>query len=160
MRRLMKNLALAAATVLLLAAAGGCASLDVRGDAIRAINDTLKAVSSGWTLTRDENLRGERAFGENCYTGEYSAEYVHFYGKETLFGAASLEEKDATTLTVSYALTIDSGKAKLYWMDRGEERLICEAGAEDSATLKLQTGANYLVIEGDDLCGSLRLTVE
>lgn len=160
MRKLIKNLALALATVMLLVLAEGCASLDVRGDAIRAINDTLKAVSSGWTLTRKENLRGERVFGDSCYMGEYSAEYTHFYGKETLFGAASMEEEDAMALTVTYALKIDAGKAKLYWMDRGEERLLCDAAAEQSVTLSLRTGANYLVIEGDDLSGSLQLTVE
>jgi len=157
--RWIKNGILLLLTAALLAMAAGCASMDVRGDAIRAFNDTLKAVT-GWSLTREDYLQGTRTFGADSYVGDYSAEYNHFYGKETLFGGTALERKEGTTLTVSYTLRIDSGKAKLYWMDRGEERLLSSATAEKSAVLTLQAGSNYIIIEGDDWKGSLELTIE
>lgn len=159
MMRWIKNGILLLLTAALLSMAAGCASIDVRGDAIRAFNDTLKAVT-GWSLTREDYLQGTRTFGEDCYVGEYSAEYNHFYGKETLFGGTALEREEGTTLTVNYALRIDSGKAKLYWMDRGKERLLCSATAEKSVELTLQTGSNYIIVEGDDWKGGLELTIE
>jgi len=159
MMRWIKNGILLLLTGALLAMAAGCASMDVRGDAIRAFNDTLKAVT-GWSLTREDYLQGTRTFGEDSYVGEYSAEYNHFYGKETLFGGAALEREEGTTLTVNYTLRIDSGKARLYWMDRGEERLLSSEAAEKSAVLTLQAGSNYIIVEGDDWKGSLELTIE
>lgn len=159
MMRWIKNGILLLLTAALLIMAAGCTSIDVRGDAIRAFNDTLKAVT-GWSLTRDDYLQGTRTFGADSYVGDYSAEYNHFYGKETLFGGTALERKEGTTLTVSYTLRIDSGKAKLYWMDRGEERLLSSASAEKSAVLTLQAGSNYIIVEGDDWKGSLELTIE
>ena len=45
--------------------------------------------------------------------------YEDFNDKEYIFGGTALERDKGSELTVTYELTVDSGTAKLYWLDKG-----------------------------------------
>ena len=57
-------------------------------------------------------------------------------------------------------LTVDSGTAKLYWLDKGEEKMIADTSKNGTYSVTLDEGDNYLTLEGNDFCGSLQVVVE
>lgn len=63
-------------------------------------------------------------------------------------------------LNVTYELTVDSGTAKLYWLDKGEEKMIADTSKNGTYSVTLDEGDNYLTLEGNDFCGSLQVVVE
>lgn len=60
----------------------------------------------------------------------------------------------------AYELTVDSGTAKLYWLDKGEEKMIADTSKNGTYSVTLDEGDNYLTLEGNDFCGSLQVVVE
>ena len=66
--------------------------------------------------------------------------------------------KGEDTYTGSY--TVDSGTAKLYWLDKGEEKMIADTSKNGTYSVTLDEGDNYLTLEGNDFCGSLQVVVE
>ncbi len=46
------------------------------------------------TLTSDFSLKGDRAYGDDCYTGTYTADYKDFSKTEYLFGGTSIEREN------------------------------------------------------------------
>ena len=55
---------------------------------------------------------------------------------------------------------VDSGTAKLYWLDKGEEKMIADTSKNGTYSVTLDEGDNYLTLEGNDFCGSLQVVVE
>ena len=55
---------------------------------------------------------------------------------------------------------MDSGTVKLYWRDKVGEKIIADTGAAGTYAVTLEEGDNYLTLEGEDFCGSLRVDVE
>ena len=80
--------------------------------------------------------------------------------KEYIFGGTALERDKGSELTVTYELTVDSGTAKLYWLDKGEEKMIADTSKNGTYSVTLDEGDNYLTLEGNDFCGSLQVVVE
>lgn len=98
--------------------------------------------------------------GEDTYTGSYTADYEDFNDKEYIFGGTALERDKGSELTVTYELTVDSGTARLYWLDKGEEKMIVDTSKNGTYSVTLDEGDNYLTLEGNDFCGSLQVVVE
>lgn len=88
------------------------------------------------------------------------ADYEDFNGKEYIFGGTALERDKGSELTVTYELTVDSGTVRLYWLDKGEEKIIADTSKDGTYSVTLDEGDNYLTLEGDDFCGALQVTVE
>lgn len=73
----------------------------------------------------------------------------------------SIKERGVITpATVTYELTVDSGTARLYWLDKGEEKMIVDTSKNGTYSVTLDEGDNYLTLEGNDFCGSLQVVVE
>ena len=72
----------------------------------------------------------------------------------------TLERDKGSELTVTYELTVDSGTARLYWLDKGEEKMIVDTSKNGTYSVTLDEGDNYLTLEGNDFCGSLQVVVE
>ena len=83
-----------------------------------------------------------------------------FNDKEYIFGGTALERDKGSELTVTYELTVDSGTARLYWLDKGEEKMIADTSKNGTYSVTLDEGDNYLTLEGNDFCGSLQVVVE
>jgi len=83
-----------------------------------------------------------------------------FNDKEYIFGGTALERDKGSELTVTYELTVDSGTARLYWLDKGEEKMIVDTSKNGTYSVTLDEGDNYLTLEGNDFCGSLQVVVE
>lgn len=137
----------------------GCGGDHVRDNVINGLNDMLLHFSK-YALTDEKDLQGEKTGGADTYTGSYAADYKDFNGKEYIFGGTALERDRGSDLTVTYELTVDSGTVKLYWRDKEEEKIIADASDTGTYSVTLEEGDNYLTLEGDDFCGSLRVTVE
>lgn len=147
---------LAAVLALCLAvAAAGCTKEDVA----EGYNQMLHSVSQ-YALTSERKLEGRKTGGADCYTGSYTAEYTDFSGTEYLFGGTGLERELGNQLEVTYELTARSGSVKLYWVQGTEELLIAEDSGQGSWTISLQSGDNYLAVQGDDFDGTLEVTIQ
>lgn len=137
----------------------GCSGDNVKDNVINGFNDMLQHFSK-YAVTDEKDLQGDKAEGEDTYTGSYSAEYEDFSDVEYIFGGTGLDRDKGNDLTITYELTIESGSAKLYWRDKNEEKIVTEDSGADTYSVTLNTGDNYLALEGDHFCGSLQVTVE
>lgn len=137
----------------------GCSGDNVKDNVINGFNDILQHFSK-YALTDEKDLQGDKTKGEDTYTGSYVADYEDFNGEEYIFGGTSLERDKGSDLTVTYQLTVDSGTVRFYWRDKEEEKIIADASDTGTYSVTLEEGDNYLTLEGDDFCGSLRVTVE
>lgn len=155
----MKILTAALLSLCLVFAITGCSGDNAKDSMINSFNDMLQHFSK-YALTEEKDLQGDKMKGEDTYTGSYFAEYEKFNGTEYLFGGTGLERKNGDDLTVTYVLTVDSGIAKLYWLDKDEKKIIADTSDTDTYSVTLNTGDNYLVLDGDNFCGSLQVTVE
>ncbi len=57
-------------------------------------------------LTSDFSLKGNRTYGDDCYTGTYTADYKDFSKTEYLFGGTSIERENGKDISVSCDLEI------------------------------------------------------
>ena len=137
----------------------GCSGDNVKDNVINGFNDMLQHFSK-YALTDENDLQGDKTKGEDTYTGSYVADYEDFNGEEYIFGGTSLERDKGSDLTVTYELTVDSGTVRFYWRDKEEEKIIADTSDTGTYSVTLEEGDNYLTLEGDDFCGSLRVTVE
>lgn len=137
----------------------GCSGDNIKDNVINGFNDMLQHFSK-YALTDETDLQGDKTKGEDTYTGSYHAEYEDFNGTEYIFGGTGLERENSSDLTVTYELTVDSGTVRFYWRNKDEERTIADTSDTGSYSVTLEEGDNYLTLEGDDFCGSLRVTVE
>lgn len=147
--------------LVLLLSLGGCTSESntLKENLLGGFNDFLQSFSQH-ALTRNRDLQGKRVTGEDSYTGAYQAIYHSFWGKETLFGGTALKRKRGNKLQLTYTLEITSGSGTLYWREQEEMHVIANASSVGTYEFTLSSGDNYLVLEGDDLTGSLKITVE
>ena len=137
----------------------GCRGDNVKDNVITGFNDMLQHFSK-YALTDENDLQGDKTKGDDTYTGSYVADYEDFNGEEYIFGGTALERDKGSDLTVTYQLTVDSGTVRFYWRDKEEEKIIADASDTGTYSVTLEEGDNYLTLEGDDFCGSLRVTVE
>ena len=137
----------------------GCSGDNVKDNVINGFNDMLQHFSK-YALTDENDLQGDKTKGDDTYTGSYVADYEDFNGEEYIFGGTALERDKGSDLTVTYQLTVDSGTVRFYWRDKEEEKIIADASDTGTYSVTLEEGDNYLTLEGDDFCGSLRVTGE
>ena len=137
----------------------GCSGDNVKDNVINGFNDMLQHFSK-YALTDENDLQGDKTKGDDTYTGSYVADYEDFNGEEYIFGGTALERDKGSDLTVTYQLTVDSGTVRFYWRDKEEEKIIADTSDTGTYSVTLEEGDNYLTLEGDDFCGSLRVTVE
>ena len=67
-------------------------------------------------LTSNFLLKGNRTYGEDCYTGTYTADYKDFSKTEYLFGGTSIERENGKDISVSCDLEITEGTAQVFWI--------------------------------------------
>ena len=99
------------------------------------------------TLTSDFSLKGDRAYGDDCYTGTYTADYKDFSKTEYLFGGTSIERENGKDISVSCDLEITEGTAQVFWISGSDDPVILlEATDSYSETITLPEGGNYIGI--------------
>ncbi|MBS6025877.1 MAG: hypothetical protein KIB00_17530 [Paeniclostridium sordellii] len=129
-------------------------------DEILNIYDKVVSSTGELQLTKERNLVGTKKSGEDDYTGEYTAEYENFTGKEYIFGGTTIDRKAGNEIEVKCNLNIEKGVAKLMFVSGSDDpEVLMEESGEWSDTIKLPKGGNYLFIEADDLYGSMKLEV-
>lgn len=150
-----KKLTAFALVLCLIVALTGCSKDTV----LENYNNLLHHVSR-LALTDEKDLQGEKTEGEDAYTGSYTAEYDDFSGTEYLFGGTGLERENGNNLAITYDLTVDSGTVEFYWRDKDEKKIIADISDTGTYSVTLSEGDNYLTLEGNDFCGSLRVAVK
>ena len=112
-------------------------------------------------LTSDFSLKGNRAYGEDCYTGTYTADYKDFSKTEYLFGGTSIERENGKDISVSCDLEITEGTAQVFWVSGSDDPVILlEATDSYSETITLPEGGNYIGITGNNFTGHLEMKIE
>lgn len=158
----MKKINYVKATILalfLILVLGGCSWDNLKDDILGGFNVWLESFSKH-VLTKDRDLQGDRQKGEDEYTGSYSASYDKFNGTEYLFGGTALEHAHGSQLEATYTFTVTSGSGTLYYLCGSDTYPLAAGTASDVFKITLDAGDNYLVIKGDNLCGSLNVCVE
>lgn len=107
-------------------------------------------------LTSDFSLKGDRAYGDDCYTGTYTADYKDFSKTEYLFGGTSIERENGKDISVSCDLEITEGTAQVFWISGSDDPVILlEATDSYSETITLPEGGNYIGITGNNFTVAL-----
>lgn len=125
---------------------------------LEEINDWSETFATH-SITKDQELIGNRERGVDNYVGTYEASYTQFDGEEYIFGGTSLGRKDGGDLYATYSLTIQSGEATLYWMEGDNKIVIAEASDEGIYEFTIHAGKNFIVLEGETFTGTLNLNV-
>lgn len=177
---MMRKLISAAAAVLLLVSLTGCGTDLVTGfikeykdnkdgihQELRELWDGFLEEANDWSeafathsITKDQDLIGNREKGVDNYVGTYEASYTQFDGEEYIFGGTSLRRRDGGDLCVTYSLTVQSGGATLYWMEGDNKIVIAEASDEGVYEFTIHAGKNFIVLEGEKFTGTLTLNVD
>ncbi|MCX4297238.1 MAG: hypothetical protein OSJ73_09410 [Lachnospiraceae bacterium] len=112
-------------------------------------------------LTSDFSLKGNRTYGDDCYTGTYTADYKDFSKTEYLFGGTSIERENGKDISVSCDLEITEGTAQVFWVSGSDDPVILlEATDSYSETITLPEGGNYIGITGNNFTGHLEMNIE
>lgn len=112
-------------------------------------------------LTSDFSLKGNRTYGDDCYTGTYTADYKDFSKTEYLFGGTSIERENGKDISVSCDLEIAGGTAQVFWVSGSDDPIILlEATNSYSETITLPEGGNYIGIIGNNFTGHLEMNIE
>lgn len=131
-----------------------------KDEIVEQYNDALQAVGDN-NLTSDKKLQGERDLGEDSYVGTYQADYDGFTGKEIIFGGTSLERDSGNEIIVSCDLSIDDGSIQLLFQSGdSDSEVLCESSGSYSETIELPAASNYIIVQGENFTGSIKLTVE
>ena len=112
-------------------------------------------------LTSDFSLKGDRAYGDDYYTGTYTADYKDFSKTEYLFGGTSIERENGKDISVSCDLEITEGTAQVFWISGSDNPVILlEATDSYSETITLPEGGNYIGITGNNFTGHLEVNIK
>ncbi len=112
-------------------------------------------------LTSDFSLKGNRTYGDDCYTGTYTADYKDFSKTEYLFGGTSIERENGKDISVSCDLEITGGTAQVFWVSGSDDPIILlEATNSYSEIITLPEGGNYIGIIGNNFTGHLEMNIE
>lgn len=112
-------------------------------------------------LTSDFSLKGNRTYGDDCYTGTYTADYKDFSKTEYLFGGTSIERENGKDISVSCDLEITEGTAQVFWVSGSDDPVILiETAGSYSETITLPEGGNYIGIIGNNFTGHLEMNIE
>lgn len=130
-----------------------------KDEIIDKYNDVLQSIDVG--LSSDKELQGKRVFGDDNYTGTYKAEYNNFSDSETLFGSTALERNNGNELKIDCKLSIQSGVAKvLLKAGSNEAQTLYESSGDYTDKINLQSGSNYISVEGENFTGSIELEIK
>ena len=112
-------------------------------------------------LTSDFSLKGNRTYGDDCYTRTYTADYKDFSKTEYLFGGTFIERENGKDISVSCDLEITEGTAQVFWVSGSDDPVILlEATDSYSETITLPEGGNYIGITGNNFTGHLEMNIE
>ena len=129
----------------------GCSKdeiLDQYNNVVQSAGDTV--------LTSDFSLKGNRTYGDDCYTGTYTADYKDFSKTEYLFGGTSIERENGKDISVFCDLEITEGTAQVFWASGSDDPVILlETTDSYSETITLPEGGNYIGITGNNFTVAL-----
>ena len=123
---------------------------------------TVVSLAGNVGLDTALTLQGERTFGEDKYTGTYTARYDGFTGEECPFGGTALERREGEHVTVTCALEGD-GSARLEWNCGYDTAVVLADTAGEAScdeTVYLAPGSNYFNLVCEDFTGSVTLTIK
>lgn len=161
----MKKIKAIILTVILLCTllfAGCCDKLSedgIKDNILNCYNNFLNAFSR-FVLTSDFNLQGERSFGTDEYTGNYTADYSDFSGEEYIFGGTSIEREGGTEFEMTFSVSVTSGDIKLYWIEGADEHIITDTEANGTYNFTISPCDNYIIVKGENYTGNLDITIE
>ena len=89
----------------------GCSKDEI----LEQYNNVVQSAGNA-ALTSDFSLKGNRTYGDDCYTGTYTADYKDFSKTEYLFGGISIERENGKDISVSCDLEITGGTAQVFWI--------------------------------------------
>ncbi len=131
----------------------GC-SKDVFLDYYKDINEKVGDL----VLTNKTNLKGNREFGKDHYTGTYKVTYENFTGKEVIFGGTTIEQ-DEKNINVKLNIENSSGTIKVIMNLKGNEETLATKDGSYEFDFNIKDGSNYLIIKTDEYSGKVNIEI-
>ena len=131
-------------------------------DEILAVYGDLVSAAGNLGLDSEWTLQGERTFGEDRYTGTYTAQYEDFTGQECPFGGTALERRENEHVRVTCSVQ-GTGTARLEWNCGYDTAVVlADTAGEDTCdeVIYLAPGSNYFNLVCEGFTGSVELTIE
>lgn len=108
---------------------------------------------SGLDALSDNLKGGVKQLGDD-------AAVTGFNGQDILVANTDLKETECREITVHYNFKVSSGSCRLIYISPNLEETELTENGNDSVTVQLQAGANYIGIYGMDYSGTIQITIE
>lgn len=163
MRFIRKILAGMLIAVVLLSCAA-CSGLDTLSDnlkgGVKQLGDDVAIGKSNAIITPYHSFEGKRTADNAAFLATYDATVIGFSGQDILVANTNLKEKECREITICYDFAPDSGTCQLIYISTDLEETVLAENEDGSVTVRLQPGANYIGIYGNDYSGSIQITIE
>ena len=82
-----------------------------------------------------------------------------FDGQDILVADTDLAEKDCKEITISYDFNSNSGNCQLIYISPDLETEVLAENGSGNTKVRLQAGANYIGIVGDNYNGTIQIEI-
>lgn len=162
MRKAKRFLIIPVVMVLLLCA--GCSGLDAFSNNLRGGAEQLsKDITIGQSkalIMPYQSFSGTRTADGDHFSAVYNADVTGFDGQDILVGNTDLKKSSCREVTISYSFDTEAGKCKLVYIGADLDEKVLSDGNSGTATVTLETGANYIGLVGDSFQGHIEVTVQ
>lgn len=129
-------------------------------DGAKQLSDDVVIGKSNALITPYQSFEGSRTSDNDAFQATYDASVMGFDGQDILVADTNLSENECREVTIQYSFDVQSGNCQLIYISPElEEKVLAESG-NGSVTVQLQTGANYIGINGTDYSGTIQIVVE
>ncbi len=141
-----------------------CSGLDSFADNLKSgveqLGNNVTTGKSNALITPYQSFVGSHKSDNDNFTADFEGSVESFNGQDILVGNPDVEENSCREIIVNYEFDTEKGCCKLIYLDSDlEEKVLAESGKGET-TLKLQTGANYIGLIGEDYQGHIQITVQ
>ena len=147
-----------------LLACTACSGLDKLSenlkDGAEQLSDDVVIGKSNALITPYQSFEGSRTADNEAFLATYDASVTGFNGQDILVANTNLKEKECREITICYDFAPDSGTCQLIYISPDLEETVLAENEDGSVTVRLQPGANYIGIYGNDYSGSIQITIE
>ena len=140
--------------VLTLILCSGCSK-----DSILNIYQKFNENLGDFVLTNSFLLRGHREFDKDHYTGTYEVNYQNFKGAEVIFGGTTID-RDDNNIHVKIEVSNSKGELKVYMKLKEKQEILATEDGFYEFDFNVKSGSNYLIINGNDYSGEVKIKID
>ena len=141
-----------------------CSGLDFLADNLRGgaeqLSNNMAIGKSNALITPYQSFSGSRTSDNVGFAASFEGDVESFNGQDILVGNTNVKKNACREITVNYEFDTEKGYCKLIYLNPDLEERVLAEGGKGEITLKLQAGANYIGLIGEDYQGHIQITVQ